>query len=184
MGPGRDRGEPAGPKKAFFEAQRFLYFLARELKPERVLELGTAHGLSGLYLIAALEENQRGHLHTVELDATRRALAVKAFERFFPQSTRWTSIESSFSDVLPQLAQDLAPLDMIFEDGPHTHDVTLEAFERSIDCLTPGGVYVVDDILFDREQEKAWVAMRDDPRIAASVEINARYGLCFREEAD
>jgi predicted O-methyltransferase YrrM len=163
-----------------FESQRFLYFLVRELRPDRVLELGTAHGLSGLHMLAAFEENQRGHLHTVEIDPTRRELAVQAFERFFPHNKRWTSIESSFSGVLPRLAQELEPLDLIFEDGPHTREVTLEAFEQTIDYLRPNGVYVVDDIAFDREQEKAWVAIRNDPRVEASLEINARFGLCFR----
>jgi predicted O-methyltransferase YrrM len=177
---GRAMGEEPPWNVDRFESQRFLYFLVRELSPDRVLELGTAHGLSGLYMLAAFEENQRGHLHTVEFDPTRRALAVQAFGRFFPHTTRWTSIESSFSGVLPQLAQELDPLDLIFEDGPHTRDVTLQAFEQTIECLRPDGVYVVDDIAFDREQEKAWVAIRNDHRVAASLEINARFGLCFR----
>jgi predicted O-methyltransferase YrrM len=181
---GRKRGDAPPPEANVFRPQRFLYFLARELKPEKVLELGTAYGISGLHLIAALDANQRGHLHTVELDTTRRALAVKAFQRFFPHSTRWTSIESSFADALPQLASDLAPLDLILEDGPHIGEVTLAAFERTIDSIRPGGVYVVDDISFDREQERAWVAIRTDPRVEASVEINARYGVCFRARGD
>ena len=145
-----------------------------------MLELGTAHGLSGLHIIAALETSQRGHLNTVELDPTRRALAVNAFERFFPGSNRWTSVESSFSGALPDLAEAVAPIDVIFEDGPHTHDVTLQAFERSIAFLKPGGLYIVDDICFDRQQEKAWVAIRNDRRIEASLEINARFGVCVR----
>ncbi len=177
---GRAMGEPPPWNADRFESQRFLYFLVRELRPDRVLELGTAHGLSGLHVLAAFEENKHGHLHTVEIDPTRRELAVQAFERFFPHSTRWTSIESSFSGVLPRLAQELDPLDLVFEDGPHSREVTLQAFEQTIDCLRPGGVYVVDDIAFDREQEKGWVAIRNDPRVEASLEINARFGLCFR----
>jgi predicted O-methyltransferase YrrM len=164
--------------------QRLLHFLVRELKPHSVLELGTAHGFSALHILAALEANERGHLYTVELDPTRRTLALKAVDRFFPGTERVTSIESSFADVLPELAEDLAPLDLIFEDGPHTHDVTLAAFKQTIDHLKPGGLYIVDDINFDGEQEHAWVSIRNDPRIVASVEINGRSGICFRGDRE
>jgi predicted O-methyltransferase YrrM len=177
---GLDKGQQAPPDRDRFHPRRFLYFLMLELQPDRVLELGTAHGLSGLHIIAALEASQRGHLNTVELDPTRRALAVTAFERFFPGSNRWTSVESSFSDGLPGLAEDVAPIDVIFEDGPHTYEATMEAFEGSIACLKPGGLYIVDDICFDPQQEQAWVAIRNDRRIEASLEVNARFGLCIR----
>jgi predicted O-methyltransferase YrrM len=177
---GLDSGQTSPPDASLFDKNRFLYFLARALKPDRILELGSAYGLSGLHLIAALEESRCGHLHTVELDSTRRAFAMEAFNRFFPGSTRWTSLESSFSGALPELAEELAPLDMVFEDGPHTRDVTLEAFENTIDAVRPGGLYIVDDITSDREQEQAWIAIRNDPRIEASLDINARFGVCFR----
>jgi predicted O-methyltransferase YrrM len=177
---GRVAGQQLPPDADRFSTQRFLYFLVRELKPQVVLELGTAHGLSALHLIAALEANRSGHLHTVELDSTRRTLALEAFERFFPQTKRLTSLEASFADALPGLAAELARLDLVFEDGPHTHDVTLEAFRQTIDYLEPGGVYVVDDIEFSGDQERAWVSIRNDPRVAASLEINGRCGVCFR----
>jgi predicted O-methyltransferase YrrM len=163
-----------------FSPSLFLHFLVRELRPECVLELGTAHGKSGMHIVAALEANECGHLHTVEIDPTRRQLAVDAFERFFPGSPRVTSIETSFGDVLPGLAAEISPIDLAFEDGPHTHDVTLDTFHRTIDYLAPGGLYIVDDVQFSDGQELAWVSIRNDPRIAASLEVNGRIGVCVR----
>ena len=163
-----------------FQTQLFLHFLVRNLRPNRVLELGTGHGVSGLHIIAALEENQCGQLTTVELDRTRRTVAISAFNRFFPAGKRWTSMQSSFAEALPDLAEDLAPIDIVFEDGPHTYDVTLQTFEQTIGSVKLGGLYIVDDIAFDGEQEKAWVAIRNDPRIGASIEINDRFGLCVK----
>jgi predicted O-methyltransferase YrrM len=162
-----------------FDHALFLYFLVRELRPRVVLELGTGHGQSGLHIIEALEANGYGHFHTVELDATRRTLALSAFERYCPGSSRVTSIQSSVADALPALAAELAPIDLVYEDGPHTAEVTLDTFERTIDYVRPGGLYIVDDINF-RDQELAWAAIRNDDRVGASLEINARFGLCVR----
>jgi predicted O-methyltransferase YrrM len=43
-----------------------VYRHVRETNPDRVLELGTAHGVSAAYIAAALEENGNGLLTTVD----------------------------------------------------------------------------------------------------------------------
>jgi predicted O-methyltransferase YrrM len=45
---------------------RRVYDHIRETRPESVLELGTAHGVSAGYIAAALEANGHGHLTTVD----------------------------------------------------------------------------------------------------------------------
>ena len=44
-----------------------LYQFVVNHRPERCLELGHAHGVSSVYLAAAMEEEGRGHLDTVDL---------------------------------------------------------------------------------------------------------------------
>jgi predicted O-methyltransferase YrrM len=48
---------------------RSLYDHIRETAPEEALELGTAHGVSGSYIAAALAANGGGHLTTVDSSA-------------------------------------------------------------------------------------------------------------------
>jgi predicted O-methyltransferase YrrM len=45
---------------------RRVYDHIRASRPEQVLELGTAHGVSAAYIAAALEANGRGHVTTVD----------------------------------------------------------------------------------------------------------------------
>jgi predicted O-methyltransferase YrrM len=45
---------------------RRVYEHVRDTQPERVLELGTAHGVSAAFIAAALEANGRGSLTTVD----------------------------------------------------------------------------------------------------------------------
>jgi len=159
---------------------RFLHFLVRELRPQHVLECGTGYGESSLHMLAALEHLHHGHLHTIELDATRRRLALEAVDRFFPQTRRLTSVEGSFADALAGVVAAAAPLDLVFEDGPHTPDVTLDVFEQVVDAVRPGGLMIFDDVQHEMGNQPAWAKIRSDPRVAASLEINARFGICAR----
>jgi predicted O-methyltransferase YrrM len=162
---------------------RFLHFLVHELRPRQVLECGTGHGESTLHLLAALEDVGGGHLHTIELDPTRRRLALEAVDRFFPQTERLTSVEGSFSDTLPELVAGIRPLDLVFEDGPHLPDVTLDVFEQVVDAVPPGGLIIFDDVQHELGNQHAWARIRSDPRVEATLEINARLGVCVRAGA-
>ena len=51
---------------------RAIYDHVRATRPGRVLELGTAHGVSAAYIVAALESNACGHLTTVDSSRFRR----------------------------------------------------------------------------------------------------------------
>ena len=162
---------------------RFLHFLVRELRPRQVLECGTGHGESSLHLLAALEDVGGGHLHTIELDPTRRRLALEAVDRFFPQTERLTSVEGSFSDTLPEVVAGIRPLDLVFEDGPHLPNVTLDVFEQVVDAVSPGGLIIFDDVQHELGNQHARARIRSDPRVEASLEINARLGVCVRAGA-
>jgi predicted O-methyltransferase YrrM len=48
------------------ESGRQVYDHLRETQPDEVLELGTAHGVSAVYMAAALEANGRGRVTTVD----------------------------------------------------------------------------------------------------------------------
>lgn len=45
---------------------RAIYDHVIQTRPEQVLELGTAHGVSAAYIAAALDENDSGHLTTLD----------------------------------------------------------------------------------------------------------------------
>jgi len=111
-------------------------------------------------------------------DAPR--LALEAVDRFFPQTRRITGVEGSFAEVLPRVVAAAAPLDLVFEDGPHTPDVTLEVYEQVVDAARPGGLMVFDDVQHELGNQPAWAKIRSDARVAASPEINARLGICVR----
>jgi predicted O-methyltransferase YrrM len=159
----------------------FLYRLALTLKPRFALELGTAHGMSAIYFGAALEDCGTGHLHTIDGDPQRRELARANLAAALPGTQRVTSHLGLFADVLPGLLATLtSPVDLVFDDGPHIPELTLEAFSLIAPHLAGGAVYLMDDIDHRTGNRRAWDAIRCRPDVAAWLELNGRLGLCVR----
>jgi predicted O-methyltransferase YrrM len=62
------------------EVGEFLYSMVRLLKPERVLETGTHHGISSAYMASAMKQNHKGTLVTTEFLPENHAIADKRFK--------------------------------------------------------------------------------------------------------
>ena len=58
--------EHVGDPRVTAAQGRLIYDHVRSTRPEHVLELGTAHGVSAAFIAAALEANGRGRLTTVD----------------------------------------------------------------------------------------------------------------------
>jgi predicted O-methyltransferase YrrM len=76
-------GIPEGKWSAFNnggvenEVGDFLYGLVRLLKPQKILETGTHHGISASYMGMALKANGNGHLDTLEFQDVNADIASK-----------------------------------------------------------------------------------------------------------
>jgi predicted O-methyltransferase YrrM len=137
--------------------------------------------MSAIYIGAALEAAGVGHLHTIDGDPQRQAFARANLAAALPGSRCVTSHLGLFADVLPDLLETLtAPVDLVFDDGPHIPEITLGAFRLIAPHLAAGGVYVMDDIDHPTGNRRAWDAIRTRSDVAAWLELNGRLGLCVR----
>ncbi len=120
------------------ETLQYLLFTVRCLRPSRILEIGTAEGLSGA---AMLFEEEKAHLTTVEIDEERYRLAGRNFASFGLEG-RVRRILGDAADVLPALD---TGYDLIFLDGPKAQYINyLPELKR---LLRVGGVLFADDVL-------------------------------------
>lgn len=90
------------------EVGDFLHGLIRLLKPEYVLEIGTAFGHTSYRIASALKENGFGHLETVEKKANRHRKATKLLEGL-PVDL----FLGSYQEFKPQHKYDLAFFDAV-----------------------------------------------------------------------
>jgi predicted O-methyltransferase YrrM len=161
----------AGQGGIGFDDGIVLYGLARALRPDSVIETGVAAGVSTSFFAAALVENNRGRLFSVEFppappsasalaNATRKPLDDGSLYSLRENGVGWAIpaelrralgerhqlILQDARTALPQLLAALPYVDVFFHDDLHTPDHMLWEYESVWPRLRPGGVLISDDV--------------------------------------
>ena len=133
-----------------------LHQFVREQKPQRILELGFAWGVSAVYFASALEANGSGQLTSVDMPFERRRAVVgqDLLQRGGLQDRVDVVLEEGGYNyfLLRKLREQLRdgriePLyDMVFLDGAHTWPDDALAFALVDRLLKPGGWILLDDL--------------------------------------
>lgn len=138
-----------------------LYALLRIVEPEHVVETGVCNGQSTAFILAALEKQDKGRLHSIDLppekadtygDPDGEGGAVVPDDEeigwFVPHRlrSRWTLIKGDSRDELPRLLSDLGEIDVFIHDSAHVYDVMMFEFKTTWDHLADGGLLFSHDI--------------------------------------
>lgn len=113
---------------------KVLYAIVRCLRPKHIVEFGTRYGCSTAHIVSAMDANGIGRITTVDIVGNSLAQNM---------SSRIVSIRAdgkSFSEKNSQ------PIDIIFEDGPHTTDFTREVIHNCLPFINKGGVVMAHDV--------------------------------------
>jgi len=144
----RKHREAGRPSYGEIDAPLELYAIARMVRPRQVVEVGVSSGVSSAYLLAALDRNRRGVLHSV--DRPSRPPPKRPQGR--PLGPSWAIPEGEGSgwavparlrrrwdlrigdkrDLLPRLAEELDRVDLFVYDVPHDDRDAAREF-RAID---------------------------------------------------
>lgn len=123
-----------------------LYLLVRAARPRCVVDTGVLYGGSSSHILAALERNRAGTLHSIELGRDPRE---PPHHYFVPTQfrRRWQLTIGDSRRELPALLARLGTIDMFHHDSLHTWDHMTWEFETAYPHLRAGGVLASDDIL-------------------------------------
>ncbi len=141
------------------------------LKPKRILEIGSAEGLTSLAMLLS----SNATLTAIELDSDRAARSRRHFEAF-GVSERVTLHEGDAGEILPLLTGEY---DLVFLDGPKVQ------YRRYLpECkrlLAEGGVLLSDDVLL-----YGWVDGREETpkKRRALVEHIREYLRALNEDGE
>ena len=122
------------------ETGALLHVLAQACSARRILEVGTAIGVSALYLARALPED--GQIVSFEIDPDRHAAARVYLGRAGVLERADLRLQDA-REGLPALADER--FDMAFIDGVKAQYA--EYFEALLPLLRPGAVLAVDNVL-------------------------------------
>jgi len=152
---------------------RFLANMSSEFGKHLVVELGTAAGISTIYLAAA---NRDARVITME---GNRALAQIAAENFKNAGVdNVLVLEGPFSENIVKVKQAGMVPGLIFIDGDHRKGPLLEYFDQLLKISDSQTVLIFDDINYSEEMNEAWEIIRNNENVALSVDIY-RMGILF-----
>jgi predicted O-methyltransferase YrrM len=134
-------------------AKRVLlqYAVVRAHKPERILETGVANGVSSAYLLLALQRNQKGELHSIDVGDGSFVLHGRSTGWLVPDwlRPRWTLHLGDAREYLPQVLDQLGVVDIFIHDSLHTYEHMKFEYQLAYPHLRRGGVLVSDDALWN-----------------------------------
>lgn len=133
------------------------YGIVRELKPQVIVETGTATGSMTSFLLAALHENKQGKLISIDLPPVEGKLTMditvprESVGLYIPEQyrDRWTYMPGDAKVLLPQVMVK-ENVDMFIHDSLHT--TTHMAFEYAVAraLMRENTLIASDDILWNR----------------------------------
>lgn len=121
------------------EDGRLLRILAESIGAQRVVELGTSTGYSGLWLLLALNSTG-GRLTTFEIDEERQAIARGNFERA-GVGARATIVPGDAHEGVTKLKE---PLDFVFIDADK--EGYPDYLRKLLPLVRPGGLVVAHNM--------------------------------------
>ena len=135
-----------------------LYFLVRLIKPEIMIETGVHRGVSSLFILQAMHENDKGVLYSIDLpqaeyeqdnlDTTKSVLPTEKIGVCITANLRkrWNLILGDSRKELPKLLGNLSAIDIFLHDSKHTHDHMKWEYETAWPHIKNSGVLISDDI--------------------------------------
>ena len=186
-----ESGRWVGDVRAHFEMTssfghkgRTLATIIRFMRCQRCLELGTAYGMSAMFILEALsKQGSHTHLTTVDGFELLYKIASERLQGLYPDRIAceygWTSA------VLPRLVKFLEPVDFMFHDAGHSRKDYVEDFNATLPLLVPGAVVLFDDISWNDPRfaannpqcHKGWLEVASHPKVRWAVEIGQEMGL-------
>jgi predicted O-methyltransferase YrrM len=157
---------------------RRLSRLARYMKAERILEIGTSLGITSAYLALS---SPGSRVITLEGCTELSRIARGYFSRLGLGNTEL--IEGRFEDTLGEALKKLGSADLVYIDGNHRKEALLDYFDRCVNYIHNNSVIVCDDIHASKEMEEAWELILQKPEVTVSLDFFYSGWVFFRKES-
>ena len=156
---------------------KLLFRITQYFMPNTILEIGTSLGLATSALALA---NKNASITSLEgcQETLSVAKEIFQFRSFNLQYERVTFINTEFSTQLTTYNLEPTTYNLIFFDGNHSKQATLEYFELLLPTINNETVWIFDDIHWSKEMEEAWEFIKKHPKVTVTVDT-FQWGIVF-----
>lgn len=151
---------------------KFFHRLVLDRKPDVVVEIGTAFGISGMYWLSGLEANDKGVLLTFDPNEQWGVLAVQNLQAI---GSRFLAIRGPFESEAAPALQPHSKCDIAFVDAIHTPEFVSEQVRILRKYCIRDSIIAIDDIKFSKGMYSYWKSLSTEFR--GAVELDSRVGV-------
>ncbi len=145
---------------------QLLFRIVRTYQISNILELGTSLGLTTIYFSLA---NPDSKVYTIEGSEDIFDIANENFKLIGLKNIN--SILGSFNDNIDSVLEEIESLDLVFFDGDHTYESTINYFEKCLAKSHKKSIFIFDDIKWSKEMENAWDYIKNKQEVSATIDI-------------
>jgi predicted O-methyltransferase YrrM len=155
---------------------KLLLKIVNYIKPKNVLEIGTSIGLgtSTIHL-----GNPIATITTLEGCPATSEIAKELFKNNNFKTVH--IITGDFKITLPKAVQN-SKFDLIYFDGNHTKQATLNYFEKCLSGIENNSIFIFDDIYWNAEMQEAWIEIKKNNKVRVTVDLFYFGIVFFRKE--
>lgn len=158
-------------RKRFCE---LLFKIVSHYKASTIVELGTSLGLATTYLAAARTANSK--VYTLEGNPHVAAIAKRNFQKL--ELNNIELILGQFANTLQTTIDKLPKLDLVFFDGNHQKQPTVDYFNLCLPKAHEATIFIFDDIYWSKGMTEAWNEIRQHERVSHSIDLY-QFGILF-----
>jgi predicted O-methyltransferase YrrM len=156
---------------------QLLYRMTHYYHPDVMLELGTSLGISSAYMALG---NPAGKLITLEGAKQVSNIATDIFKQL--NLTNIEALVGNFDNLLPEVLSRLQSVDLVFIDGNHRKEPTLNYFNLLLGKVKNASVIIIDDIHWSDEMEEAWEIIKNNPAVHLTIDLFFMGIVFFKDE--
>jgi predicted O-methyltransferase YrrM len=145
---------------------QLIHRLVAYQKPRNIIELGTCLGITTAYLAQA---QPTANVLTIEGCPETAAVAYKNFNEL-----NLANIElqvGNFNERLPIAIDQAETLDVVYIDGNHTKEATLNYFNWCLPKINENSLLIFDDIYWSEGMKEAWETIKSHPQVTVTVDL-------------
>lgn len=156
---------------------QLLFRLVNYFQPEKILEIGTSLGLA----TSALAQNNFAEITTLEGCPNTMAIAKNQLQ-LLPFENKINFVVTEFESYLRTLNLKPQTLNLIYFDGNHSKEATLNYFELLLPTISNETVWIFDDIHWSVGMEEAWEVIKKHPKVTVTIDTFQWGFVFFRKE--
>lgn len=130
-----------------FGLAKLCYSLCRAMRPTLILETGVCYGVTTAFILKAVQLNEWGTLHSIDLPPLGRR-ADDFVGVLVPELLRnnWQFHRGATKTVLPKLLNEIEPVNLFVHDSLHTYRNMKRELQTVTPYLSRPAVVISDDI--------------------------------------